>query len=149
MQNSAFNMHLARDTQKSRFYLMFNGTKEGLHNPRQSASQWLNSYSMNHKIRSHRNSEHIGSNGTPFRFPDGLFPPLPMHSSDSPLNNPLPDHPQIAHGKQYSQLRRVLGKPSEAKLGKAKLALENSERYSDRECHQGQQDKKPARVGRQ
>jgi hypothetical protein len=82
---------------------------------------------MNHKTRFHRNSEHIGSDATPFCVFGGLLPALQAHSSQGSLNNPLSDHPQVAQGKQCYQLGGVLGQPFVANLGETKLTFKNSE----------------------
>lgn len=82
---------------------------------------------MNCDSRFHRNSEHIGSDVTPFCLFGGLFPALQTDSSYGPLNYSLSGHPQVAQGKQCYQLRRVLGQPLVANLGKTKLALDDPE----------------------
>ena len=64
---------------------------------------------------------------TPFCVFGGLFSALQAHSSHGTLNNPLPDHPQVAQGKQCYQLGGVLGQPFVANLGEAKLALDEPE----------------------
>ena len=64
----------------------------------------------------------------PFEATAGHLLALKAHSSLRSLNNSLSGHPQIAQSKQRHQLRRVLGKPFVAHLGKAKLALDDPKR---------------------
>ena len=57
----------------------------------------------------------------------GIFPALRAHTSHSPLNNPLPNHPQVARGNQCYQFGCFLERPFVASLGETKLAFKNSE----------------------
>lgn len=82
---------------------------------------------MNHKMRLHRNSEHMGSDVASFCVFDGPFPVLQAHSSDRPRNNLLPDHLQVAKGQQFYELSGVLHQAFVPHLGETKLTLEYSE----------------------
>ena len=82
---------------------------------------------MNHKAQFHRNSEHIGPDAMHFCLFGGVLPALQAHSSDRPLNNSLPEHPQVAKGKKCYQLGDVLKQLFVANLGEAKLTFENFE----------------------
>ena len=62
---------------------------------------------------------------------------LKAHSSVRSLNNSLSGHPQVAQGKQRDQLRRVLGQPFVAHLGKTELALDNAKRVLYLGAHAG------------
>jgi len=73
----------------------------------------------------------------PLQAAAGRLAALQTLSSVRFLNNSLSGHTQIAQGKQRDQLRRVLGQPFVAHLGKTELALDNAKRVLYLGAHAG------------
>jgi len=111
--------------------------REGLHNPRRSESRQSRIHKVKPKVLFQR---FFGRNAPylpPLQATAGRLPALQAHLSPCSLNNSLSGHPQVAQGKQRDQLRRVLGQPFVAHLGKTELALDNAKRVLYLGAHAG------------